>query len=214
MKDIPMFTTEYGIASLALGEIPYKGEAYVQIRTVVPGQLERLLEECIAFCRACGADRIDAAEAEGLEQYPLRTVIYEMRGSARQDGEQANLWPVTEETLERWRSIANEKLSAVDHAATITAAEGKKLLSSGGAYFVHENGQLLGIGLLQGEELRLVAATQKGAGALVLRTLLSTTGCDRVRLEVASTNERAIRLYERMGFAKTAEIRRWYRIFG
>ena len=214
MKDIPMFTTEYGIASLALGEIPYKGEAYVQIRTVVPGQLDRLLEECTAFCRACGAERIDAAEAEGLEQFPLRTIIYEMRGSSRQDGEQANLWPVTEETLEQWRSIANEKLSAVDHAATVTAGEGKKLLSSGGAYFIHENGKLLGIGLLQGEELRMVAATQKGAGALVLRTLLSTTGCEQVRLEVASTNERAIRLYERMGFIKTAEIRRWYRIFG
>ena len=214
MKDIPMFTTEYGVASLALGEIPYKSEAYVQIRTVVPGQLEKLLEECVSFCRACGAERIDAAEAEGLAQFPLRTVIYEMRGSTHQEGDQANLRLVTEETMEQWRSIANEKLAGVDHAATITAMEAKKILSSGGAYFVHENGHLLGIGLLQGEELRLVAATQKGAGAQILRTLLSTTGCDRVRLEVASTNARAIRLYERMDFVKTAEIRRWYRIFG
>ena len=29
-------------------------------------------------------------------------------------------------------------------------------------------------------------------------------------LEVASTNARAIRLYEKLGFLKTAEVSRWY----
>ena len=32
MKDFPMFTTEYGIASLVLKEIPYKKEAYIMLR--------------------------------------------------------------------------------------------------------------------------------------------------------------------------------------
>jgi len=33
-----------------------------------------------------------------------------------------------------------------------------------------------------------------------------------MELEVASTNERAIRLYERLGFVKTAELSRWYQV--
>ena len=33
-----------------------------------------------------------------------------------------------------------------------------------------------------------------------------------VELEVVSTNQRAIRLYEKMGFIKTKEISRWYRV--
>jgi ribosomal protein S18 acetylase RimI-like enzyme len=33
-----------------------------------------------------------------------------------------------------------------------------------------------------------------------------------MELEVASTNEKAIRLYGRFGFLKTAELSRWYRV--
>ena len=32
MKDFPVFTTEYGIASLVLKEIPYKEEGYITLR--------------------------------------------------------------------------------------------------------------------------------------------------------------------------------------
>jgi ribosomal protein S18 acetylase RimI-like enzyme len=36
---------------------------------------------------------------------------------------------------------------------------------------------------------------------------------DRIVLEVASTNRRAISLYESLGFIQTAELSRWYKIF-
>ena len=52
MKDIPMFTTEYGAASLILRELPYRGIAYVRLQATE--QPEKLLEECIGFCRAFG----------------------------------------------------------------------------------------------------------------------------------------------------------------
>jgi len=55
-----------------------------------------------------------------------------------------------------------------------------------------------------------VAAAEKGAGTQVMHTLLSLVEGETVTLEVASTNERAIRLYERLGFLKTAELTRWY----
>ncbi len=213
MKDIPMFTTEYGVASLALGEVSYRQEAYIQIQTVAEGQLDKLLQECVGFCRACGAEKIYATNAESLEQYPLHTTIYEMRGTVHRTDKALNLSPVTEETLTLWRSLANERLQGVDNAATITAALGKKLMKEGGAYFVHEAGRFLGIGLLQEDTLQLIASVQPGAGEMVLRTLLSAASCDQIRLEVASTNEKAIRLYQRMGFIKTRELRRWYRVF-
>jgi ribosomal protein S18 acetylase RimI-like enzyme len=44
----------------------------------------------------------------------------------------------------------------------------------------------------------------------VLQTLLSLVGEQTVTLEVASTNEKAIRLYEKLGFVKTEILRSWY----
>ena len=213
MKDIPMFTTEYGIASLILGEIPYRQEAFIRIQTVVPGALENLLQECIGFCRACGAEKIYATGEEGLEKYPLHCGIYEMWGDAP-EGKLDNLWPVTEETMEQWRKIGNEKLGSIDNAATITSSVAKEILAEGGAYFVHEKGTLLGIGWVTGDTMRLLASVVPGAGPRVMRTLLSAAAQERIRLEVASTNKKAIQFYEKMGFLKTSELRRWYRVFG
>lgn len=211
MKDIPMFTTEFGIASLILAEIPYQQTAYIRIQSCLPGEIDNLISECRGFCRACGAEKILATDDDQLEKYPLYNIIYEMRGHFS-EGEQANLWPVTEETLDTWRQIANERMKGVDNSATITASYAKKLLDEGGAYFVHENDELLGIGLVQDNTLHLIAATKPGAGERVLRTLLSLCPQEQIRLKVASTNHRAIRLYERLGFLKTGEKSRWYQV--
>ena len=95
MRDIPVFTTEYGVASLVLREIPYRQEAYICIQSSCqPGQL---LAECIGFCRACGAEKIYARNHEILGKYPLHTSIIKMRGIAQVDEVKVeNLWPVTE----------------------------------------------------------------------------------------------------------------------
>ena len=85
------------------------------------------------------------------------------------------------------------------------------LLDSAGAYFVHRNGHLLGLGWLEGERLLAVAAMELGAGERVMHTLMSLIEGETMTLEVASTNERAIRLYEKLGFLKVREVRKWYR---
>lgn len=206
-----MFTTEYGIASLILAEIPYRQTAYIRIQSCLPGEFDNLLSECRAFCRACGAEKIFATGDDQLEKYPLYNIIYEMRGRFS-EGIQANLWPVTEETLDTWRQIANKRMKGVDNSATITASYAKKLLDEGGAYFVHENDELLGVGLVQDNIMHLIAATKPGAGERVLRTLLSLCPQEQICLEVASTNHHAIRLYERLGFLKTGEKSRWYQV--
>lgn len=211
MRDFPMFTTEYGVVSLLLKEIPYKNTAYIRIRQVQEGFFGEDLAECVAFCRMCGAEKIYAAGHEKLESYPLYTAVVRMCAVVRVEAEKVKcLFPVTEKTVSRWRSIYNEKMAAVDNTATLESRDEKRILESGGAYFVHDSGRLLGIGWWEEKTLRAVAAAEKGAGEAVMHTLLSTREGLRVTLEVASTNERAIRLYEKLGFVKTGETERWY----
>lgn len=204
-----MFDTAYGIASLVLKEIPYKGIAYIILREV--WDADKLLDECISFCRMAGAEIICASGHEVLERYPLYTAVYLMRGEAVVDRESLkSLFPVTEATVSRWREIYNEKMRTVDNAATMTAYDEKRIVESGGAYFIHEDGNLLGIGWLDDSWLLAVAAVKPGAGRWVVNTLMSLAEGAEIQLEVASTNERAIRLYEKLGFVRTKEISKWY----
>ncbi len=212
MQDIPVFTTEYGVASLMLKEIPYRQEAYICIQSSC--QPAELITECIGFCRACGADKIYARNHDYLERYPLHTSILKMRGIAQVDDSKVeNLWPVTEETVTQWRKFVNDRLKNVDNAATLESRDEKEILNRGGAYFVHRNGELLGGGWLADGELLLVASAVSGAGENVMHTLMSLLQDQPIELEVASTNARAIRLYEKLGFVQTEEQRRWYKIF-
>lgn len=213
MRDFPIFTTEYGVSSLVLKEIPYKKEAYIRIRDVQPLFFNEHLKECVDFCRIAGAERIFAAGSSELEQYPLYTSVLEMRGTAWVDrAKLKSLFPVTEATVGKWRSIYNESMASVDNAGTLESRDEKRIAESVGAYFVHENGELLGIGWLEDCKLLAVAAVRKGAGETVMHTLMSLVEGSTMTLEVASTNERAIRLYEKLGFLKTAEISRWYQV--
>lgn len=209
MKDIPMFPTEYGVASLILKEIPYRAEAYIRIQDAPEQTIGLLLEECAGFCKACGADRIYWTGAE-TEQSPAR-VLLKMQGTAQvyqQLVEQ--IFPVTEQTVGRWREIYNERMKQVPQARTLTFFDEKELLESYGTYFIHHCGELLGIGWLEDTQLLAMAAAKPGAGERVLHTLMSLVEGATVTLQVAASNERAIRLYERAGFLKVGEVSRWY----
>ena len=212
MRDFPVFTTDYGVASLVLKEVPYRQEAYITIQAAT--ELEALLRECVSFCRMVGAEKIYAKGHEMLTRYPLHTAVYEMRATAWVDKEKMEcLFPVTEATVSQWRSIYNEKMRRVDNAGTLEAKDEKRIVESGGAYFVHRGGELLGIGWLEDTKLLTVAAVNPGAGERVMHTLMSLIEGADMTLEVASTNKRAIRLYEKLGFLKTTEISKWYCVF-
>ena len=213
MRDFPIFTTEYGVSSLVLKEIPYRKQAFICIRDLQPGFFREHLQECAAFCRMAGAEAIFAAGDENLTQYPLYTRVLEMRGTAWVDREMlACLFPVTEATAGKWREIYNKAMSGVDNASTLEARDEKKLTESVGAYFVHREGNLLGIGWLDDCKLLAVAAVEKGAGETVMHTLMSLVEGDTMTVEVASTNAKAIRLYQKLGFVTTGEIAAWYRV--
>lgn len=212
MKDIPVFDTEHGVASLFLREIPYRQRAHIKIHS--SQEPEKLLEECIGFCRACGAEWIDAAGHDYLEKYPLITALYIMtRDRDSMPQTDACLFPVTESTVGKWLDIYNERMADVPNCAYMDSVDGRELLKSGDGYFIHRDGRLLGIGKAKDDFIDAVASVVPGMGETVVLALASALTSDTVRLMVAGANERAVRLYERMGFLKVKEVSRWYRVF-
>lgn len=211
MKDIPLFTTEHGVASLVLREIPYTAKAYIRIgSSLEPGLL---LQECRDFCRAVGAEEIFATGDPAVEDYPFSGSILRMT-CLRQNlpDTDAALFPVQEHTLPQWRALYNEKASKITNAAWMTDSDGKDMLAKGDGYFVHRGDTLLGIGRACGNEIRWVASCVPGGGEDVVKALANATTGEILCLEVASTNEKAMALYQRLGFTVTGEISSWYRI--
>ena len=211
MKNFPFFATQYGVAALTLREIPYQGKAYIKLLDTQ--QPELLLKECVDFCRVVGAEEIFASGDPTLEAFPFHTALWQMRCVAESiRSTDAALWPVQPETVQHFRSIYNEKIQRLPNSVWMDDTEEKDMLKTGEGYFVHRNGELMGIGRVKGDEIRFLAALQSGAGEDVLRALSHATTGETITLEVASTNHKAVALYDRMGFIKTKELSRWYKI--
>ena len=209
MKNIPVFTTQFGVASLILKEVLYKGEAYIKIQDA--RDPEKLLEECCDFCRAVGAQRIYASGHACLEKYSLHTAVYKMTVNRESLADtDAALFPVTVQTLEQWREIYNRSMMQVANASYMTESDGKKMLNDGDGYFIHKDGVLMGIGKASDDRIDAVVSCMPGAGSEVVMALTHALSGEQICLEVASVNTRAIALYERIGFVKTAEISRWF----
>ena len=71
MRDFPVFTTEYGVASLIFKEIPYRQEAYIRIRDVQPGKLPELLAELVEKKGIKKSYAIKAAEMSEVYGYQI-----------------------------------------------------------------------------------------------------------------------------------------------
>jgi hypothetical protein len=212
MKDFPVFTTQYGVASLILKEIPYLHTAYITIGDSL--EPAKLIEECAAFCRMCGAERVFATGHPYLDALPVYTAMWEMRRSL--DGmpeTDAALWPVQENTLKQWQQIYNDKVRNLPNGAWMTDADARKMLEKGDGYFIHRGEVLLGIGRASGDTIDWVASLQPGAGRDVVLALSHAITEETVLLTVASVNIKAVKLYENLGFLKNKELSRWFQIF-
>lgn len=210
MKNIPVFDTENGVATLILREIPYTQKAYVRLQSV--SDFEKMAEECRAFCRMCGAEKIYAAGHEGLAKYPCHATMLEMRCvTDALPQTDACLFPVQEHTLGEFTRIYNEKMKAVPNSAWMDAEEGKRMLETGDGYFVHRAGALIGIGRVEAGKILVVAATVPGGGREVVAALAPLAG-EMAAVEVAAENHKAMALYESLGFVAVRELSRWYEI--
>lgn len=211
MKDMPVFTTSNGVASLILREIPYTQKAFIRIQNSLSP--EELLMDCIGFCKAVGAEKIFATGHSFLERFSDKTVIVEMTADkSRILDNDAALFPVTQETAGRWCEIYNERMLDVPNAYYMTEPDLLKRIPQKIPYFVHDKGELLGIGMICDNKIDVVATVKRGSGARIVGALAGAIHAEDVNLEVASTNHKAILLYERLGFVTTHEISVWFRV--
>lgn len=208
MKDIPAFVTENGVAALSLQQIPYTGFAHITIYSSMA--LIEFLGECVGFCRAAGAEWILACGQAGLEKFPVYTRILSMQMPMPESKEQACLFPVTEQTVDEWLAVYNNAMKDVPNASFLSKQTGKSILQKNSAYFVHDDGELLGIGVVENDTILAIASCKKGAGERVMHTLCGALCGDFVKLEVAENNIPAMRLYKRMGFVVTGVKNTWY----
>lgn len=212
MRNIDMFTTEYGVASLTLTDVPYNACAYIRVHDT--SNESEFTNECCDFCRAVGAEYIYATGLKSHEQYPLYTEIWKMVATRMDVScDEDILVPVEESDLESWREIYNNRMKNVPMASFLSMADAKKLLSENACYFIRRNSLCVGLGVAKENQIHAVISLLPGMGGNVLSALVNGLNAEQVQLEVASENVRAIKLYERFGFRKTDVISTWYRIF-
>jgi hypothetical protein len=209
LKDIPIFETEYGVASLTLRNIPWRQDAFIRILSSL--EPEGLIRECAGFCRACGAERIFVSGDGVPKEFTLHATLLTMRRSSEQmEKSDAALFPVTEQTAEEFRSLYNTHMHKVPNAAFMSSEDAKEMLCKGDGYFVHRNGALLGLGRVSDGAIDVVIAVKPGAGKDVVCALAELITEDTITMTVAAENLPAMRLYEKLGFIPVAEVSRWY----
>ncbi len=215
MRNIPNFTCEHGAAQLILESIPYTGIAYVLVQWAIPGGLPGLLEDCRRFCSMVDAKRVLAlADTFGPERASVKLptvfrVLSLQCEKAALSEKAAALFPVTGELMDTYIHKYNEAMTGIDGARRLTGQDKDTLLRHGGCYFVHREGQLLGLGQVEGSKILSIAACAAGEGATVLATLAEVIWEDTIRLCVADTNVRAVRFYQKQGFITTGIKETW-----
>ncbi len=209
MRNIPLFTTEYGVANLLLKNVPYTDAAYIQLLSA--RDYMKLLQECCNFCKMVGAKMIYVSGNECLKELPLYTQILSM--SRRISGIPVSdciLVSVNKETSESWRELYNSRMRGVPAADHMLKSDMAIHLSKADCYYVYCDDQLLGIGIASGERVDAVIGLQPHVGQKVLTALCGALSGDTVYLKVASENLPAVILYEKMGFKIDSITEEWY----
>lgn len=209
MRDFPIFETEFGVASLVLRDVPYWQKAYIKILSSL--EPEKLLKECVDFCKMVGADEVYACGHGDLAKYPRYATLVRMEvANTVLPPTEACAVKVTEDTLTDWKHIYNDKMKQVPNASYMDDQQSKELLESG--YFIYEGSCLLGIGKGKDATIEAVASVCPGRGQDVVCALAQALEADKPSLLVARENIRAYGLYQRLGFVVTEEVSTWYQI--
>lgn len=219
MKDIPIFTGQYGIGSLILREIPYKQCAYVLVRSAREGHMADFLEECSGFCRAAGAEWVLASAPEPLSFLPH---VHDMLEYAcRRDQlpppmRPVDLEPLCDDNAERYREIYNDLFRAIPNAATCTPEDLRRLREKSRAFLAKVGGETAGICQWTGSELNTIGVLPnfRGLGHRLALTAFGQMEGEVITLRVSSSNGPALRLYQKLGFDRTQVLSSWYALAG
>lgn len=215
MKDIPIFTGAHGVATLILSQIPWSGCGYVMVRSVWD-DAKAFLDECLGFCRACGAEAVyaswETAELPAPHGYDM--VQLRMEKSALPQGEPLALEDLTEENAADFLYIYNTCFLPIANAAAYGKKDIERLMGEETAYLVKQDGEYAAIAEISREGLEAVAVLPqyRGLGYDLCRTVLEKVPSTVLKLKTASTNTRALALYRRLGFGDEQITSRWWRL--
>ncbi|MFI3312871.1 MAG: hypothetical protein R3Y62_03205 [Eubacteriales bacterium] len=206
MKNIPLFTSEYGLATLILEEIPTKGLGFIIIRST--DNLSGLLSDGVKFCHMCGAETVYATAEAPIPGYPLAYEILEF--SAKKNQLPApigdlKLVPITAENQDTLLSYYEEAFRNVQGSGQYS-----KETQDGFLAYVGE--KLVGIGAISEGKLEVIATLEPGMGYALATHLLAKIPEEIITLEVSSTNEKALNLYKKLKFSQTAVLKTYHKI--
>ena len=219
MNNIPVFTAQGGTATLILREIPVSEKAYILLRTALPGMEEGLVKECAAFCRMCGATQIFAAWEDGDLSFlspAYEIYLLHVEKATLPEGKPVTLVPMTPDNDAIYQRIYNRCFFGVSHALSYDRGQIARIYREHQRAFlaIDENGTPYGIGELHGDELAAVAVLPKyrGKGTDLATALLKLCPGEDLYVTVASDNETAMHLYEKLGFHLAGVESRWFRV--
>lgn len=218
MKNIPMFTSAYGLATLILKEISWNGRAYVLVRSVWNDRAAELLEECRSFCRAVGAEEMfaswDTEELPASHAYDMIDMTC-VKAELPKPRQTVELEQVTPESAGEYLRIYNQCFRDVPAAASYDRKSLDPLYGEDLAWLARVGGQYAAVAEISKEGLEGIAVLPefRGLGYDLAATVLQMVPNPVVRLKVASTNIRARTLYGHLGFNEVGISRRWYKIF-
>ncbi len=206
MKNIPLFTSEYGVATLILEEIPTKGAGFVLVRST--DNLAGLLADGAKFCRMCGAGVVYGTGEGDFSGYPLAYGLLEFSAIKHQlpkpDGK-VKLVAVDD-------SSGALFLQMYDQIFAGQVGIGTPKLEEGTGYLAYAGEKLVGIGQISPGRLEVIGSLKKGMGFSIAIALLSKISEEIITLQVCSLNETAIKLYEKLGFTEKGKMGDYYQI--
>ena len=217
MKNIPIFTGEHGTATLIFHEIPYSGRAYAIIRSVWEDRTAAFLEECRQFCRAAGARESytswKLADLAAVHAYDMLTMACEKSALPRPQ-QPVDLEPLTPENSGVYLEIYNRCFRDIYGAATYEQSDLEPFYDEDVAWLARVDGAYAGVAEISKRGLEGIAVLPqfRGLGYDLALAVLDMVPRKTAELTVCSTNERAIRLYRRLGFRQTELVSRWWKL--
>ena len=212
MKNIPLFTTMHGVASIILEGIPFNKTAYIRIQTSSDPAL--LCSDCIDFCRAAGAETIYAmGHSPSRKTMPDFTIIRMKRDRITLPLINTQLVAVDKENFTEFRRLYNQRMKEISAVSYVSVADLNNLLKKNNGYFIYQDAEMIGIGIADEVWIRTIISLKPGKGEAVLLSLNTVLEGNEVCVELVDNNLPAKRLYERMGFQYYETVSEWYKIY-